>query len=196
MTLPTIEQARSWRGLTLVATDDEPVGRIEAIYVDRTTRQPEWALVHTGLFGSSRTFVPLADAAQLGDTVKVPHDTSVVREAPRLEEGAELSEKDEARLYAHYSIRYTTEQSSSGLPVSEAAPAPAAAPPATDATAQLPPAARLEDDVPAAGAAAGTSPTAATQPAGASWSGGATGRTSAGDGGPGRGKGKQAAAGV
>ena len=27
MTLPTIDQARSWRGLTLVATDDEPVGR-------------------------------------------------------------------------------------------------------------------------------------------------------------------------
>jgi hypothetical protein len=72
MTLPTIDQARSWRGLTLVATDNEPVGRIEAIYVDRTTRQPEWALVHTGLFGSSRTFVPLADAAQRGDTVKVP----------------------------------------------------------------------------------------------------------------------------
>ena len=63
MTLPTIDQARSWRGLTLVATDDQPVGRIEAIYVDRTTRQPEWALVHTGLFGSARTFVPLADAA-------------------------------------------------------------------------------------------------------------------------------------
>ncbi|HET9560176.1 MAG TPA: PRC-barrel domain-containing protein, partial [Actinomycetota bacterium] len=61
MTLPTIDQARSWRGLTLVATDDEPVGKIEAIYVDRTTRQPEWALVNTGLFGGSRTFVPLAD---------------------------------------------------------------------------------------------------------------------------------------
>ena len=40
MTLPTIDQARSWRGLTLVATDDQPVGKIEAIYVDRTTRQP------------------------------------------------------------------------------------------------------------------------------------------------------------
>src|SRR4029450_7415693 len=151
MTLPTIDQARSWRGMTLVATDNEPVGKIEAIYVDKTTRQPEWALVHTGLFGSSRTFVPLADAAQLGDTVKVPHETSVVREAPRLAEGAELSEEDEARLYAHYSIRYTTEQSSSGLPVGEAAPAPAAAPPPTDATAQLPPSARLEADVPAGG---------------------------------------------
>ena len=119
MTLPTIDQARSWRGLTLVATDDEPVGRIEAIYVDKTTRRPEWALVHTGLFGSSRTFVPLADAAQLGDTVKVPHDTSVVREAPRLEQDAELSEEDEARLYTHYGIQYTTDQSSSGLPAGE-----------------------------------------------------------------------------
>ena len=119
MTLPTIDQARSWRGLTLVVTDDEPVGEIEAIYVDRTTRQPGWALVHTGLFGSSRTFVPLADAVQRGDTVKVPHDPSVVREAPRLEQDAELSEEDEARLYAHYGIQYTTEASSSGLPAGE-----------------------------------------------------------------------------
>jgi PRC-barrel domain len=138
MTLPTIDQARSWRGLTLVATDDEPVGKIEAIYVDRTTRQPEWALVHTGLFGSARTFVPLADAAQRGDTVRVPHDTSVVREAPRLEQDAELSEEDEARLYAHYGIAYTTE---------------------------LPPSSRLEADVPTPGglsAAAGSTRAART----------------------------------
>ncbi|MET0478682.1 MAG: PRC-barrel domain-containing protein, partial [Actinomycetota bacterium] len=167
MTLPTIEQARSWRGLTLVATDDEPVGRIEAIYVDRTTRQPEWALVHTGLFGSSRTFVPLADAAQRGDTVQVPHETSVVREAPRLEQDTELSEEDEARLYAHYGIRYTTEASSSGLPAGETAsgdggtaPAGATAP-ATDATTELPPSSRLQADAPAvAGVASGPAQTA------------------------------------
>ena len=173
MTLPTIEQARSWRGLTLVATDDEPVGRIEAIYVDRTTRQPEWALVHTGLFGSSRTFVPLADAAQRGDTVQVPHETSVVREAPRLEQDTELSEEDEARLYAHYGIRSTTEAASSGLPAGETAsgdggtaPAGATAP-ATDATTELPPSSRLQADAPAvAGVASGTGQTAAVPAAG------------------------------
>lgn len=173
MTLPTIEQARSWRGLTLVATDDEPVGRIEAIYVDRTTRQPEWALVHTGLFGSSRTFVPLADAAQRGDTVQVPHETSVVREAPRLEQDTELSEEDEARLYAHYGIRYTTEASSSGLPAGETAsgdggeaPTGATAP-ASDATAELPPSSRLQADAPAvAGVASGTAQAAAVPAAG------------------------------
>ncbi|HEV3497733.1 MAG TPA: PRC-barrel domain-containing protein, partial [Actinomycetes bacterium] len=138
MTLPTIDQARSWRGLTLVATDDEPVGKIEAIYVDRTTRQPEWALVNTGLFGTSRTFVPLADAAQRGDTVQVPHQTSVVREAPRLDQDAELSEEDEARLYAHYGIQYTTEESASGLPAGET-PDDAGTGPVTDATTELPP---------------------------------------------------------
>jgi hypothetical protein len=143
MTLPTIEEARSWRGLMLVAAGDEPVGRIDAVYLDRTTRQPEWALVNTGLFGSSRTFVPLADAAKLGDTVRVPHDPGLVRQAPRLEPDADLSESDEASLYAHYGIEYTTAVSPSGLPASSAGTA-------TDATSEppAPPAAapRLEAD--------------------------------------------------
>ena len=147
MTLPTIEQARSWRGLTLVAIDDEPVGEIEAIYVDRTTRQPEWALVQTGLFGGARTFVPLADAAQRGDTVQVPHDPSVVREAPRLEQDAELSEEDEARLYAHYGIQYTTGRRPAAVAARPTGGGTAAA---TDATSELPPSSRLEADVPAA----------------------------------------------
>jgi hypothetical protein len=126
MTLPTIEEARSWRGLMLVAAGNEPVGRIDAIYVDRTTKRPEWALVHTGLFGSARTFVPVADAVKLGDTVQVPHDLGVIREAPRLESDADLSEDEELRLYAHYGIDYSMKDSPSGLP-------------ATDATAELRP---------------------------------------------------------
>jgi hypothetical protein len=150
MTLPTIEQARSWRGLTLVAIDDEPVGEIEAIYVDRTTRQPEWALVNTDLFGGARTFVPLADAAQRGDTVQVPHETSVAREAPRLEPGAKLSEEDEARLYAYYGIPYTTDESTSSLSAGENASPGADTAAAGDATTELPPSSRLEADAPAA----------------------------------------------
>jgi hypothetical protein len=142
MRLPTIEEARSWRGLMLVAAGDEPVGRIDAVYVDRTTRQPEWALVHTGLFGSSRTFVPLADAAKLGDTVRVPHDPGLVRQAPRLEPDVDLSESDEARLYAHYGIDYTTAVSPSGLPAADTGAADATA----GQPAPSPAAPRLEAD--------------------------------------------------
>jgi hypothetical protein len=190
MTLPTIDQARSWRGLTLVATDDEPVGRIEAIYVDRSTKQPEWALVHAGLFGSSRTFVPLADAAQRGDVVRVPHETSVVREAPRLEQDAELSEADEARLYAHYGIQYTIEASSSGLFAGETTTAGAGAA-AADATTELPPSSRLAADMPAAGTVPGMGQTATRPAAGTSWSEATTGADA---GGPKGGLGGQAAA--
>ena len=165
MTLPTIDQARSWRGMTLVATDNEPVGRIEAIYVDRTTRQPEWALVLTGLFGSARTFVPLADAAQRGDIVRVPHETSVVRAAPRLEQDAELSEEDEARLYAHYGIQYTTDESSSGLPVGEtASPDGGSGAAAAEVTSELAASSRLEADAPAAAGAASATTTASSTP--------------------------------
>ena len=192
MTLPTIDQARSWRGLTLVATDDEPVGKIEAIYVDRTTRQPEWALVNTGLFGSSRTFVPLADAAQRGDTVQVPHETSVVREAPRLDQDTELSEADEARLYAHYGIQYTTEESSSGLPVGETASGDGG-PAAAAATTELPPSSRLEADLPAASMLPGTARTTAT-PAATSWSDATTSADADNAGEPKGGRGKKAAA--
>ena len=109
MTLPTIDQARSWRGLTLVATDDQPVGKIEAIYVDRTTRQPRAGVVYTGLFGNARTFVPLANAAQRGDTVQVPHQTSVVREGPPAGTRHRAVRGRRGRLYAHYGIQDTTE---------------------------------------------------------------------------------------
>ena len=138
--------------------------------------------------------MPLADAAQRGDTVQVPHQTSVVREAPRLEQDTELSEEDEARLYAHYGIRYTTEASSSGLPAGETAPAdggtsPGGATAATDATTELPPSSRLQADAPAvAGVASGTSQTTAVPAAGTSWSDGATGSAA------GNGRGRKAAA--
>jgi PRC-barrel domain protein len=190
MTLPTIDQARSWRGMTLVATDDEPLGRIEAIYVDRSTRQPEWALVQTGMFGSARTFVPLADAAQRGDTVQVPHEPSVVREAPRLEQDAELSEQDEARLYAHYGILYTTAESASGLPAGET---PASAPAAGAATAPVP-SSRLEADVPAAEAVPGTGQMTTRPAAGTSWSAATIGADASAAGEPKGGRGGQAAA--
>jgi hypothetical protein len=150
MTLPTIDQARAWRGLTLVAIDNEPVGEIEAIYVDRSSRQPEWALVQTALFGGARSFVPLADAAQRGDAVQVPHEPSVVRDAPRLEQDAELSEEDEARLYAHYGIPYTADESASRLSAGETTSTGAATAAAADAATELPPSSRLEADTPAA----------------------------------------------
>jgi len=101
MTLPSIEAARGWSGLTVVDSDDEPLGRITHIYLDRDTGLPEWALVATPQRGR-RTFVPLAGAARKGDQIAVAVQKGAVSEAPAIRPGRELSDGDAVRLYGHY----------------------------------------------------------------------------------------------
>jgi hypothetical protein len=100
MTLPSIEAARGWSGLTTVDSDDEPLGRITDIYLDRDTGQPEWALVATPQ--RRRTLVPLAGAARKRDRVAVAVPKAAVSDAPAVRPGRELSDGDAARLYGHY----------------------------------------------------------------------------------------------
>jgi PRC-barrel domain len=100
MTLPSIEAARGWSGLTAVDSDDQPIGRITDVYLDHDTGQPEWALVATPQ--RRRTFVPLAGAARKGDRVAVTVPKAAVDDAPVVRPGRELSDRDAARLYGHY----------------------------------------------------------------------------------------------
>src|SRR5919108_5365104 len=100
MTLPSIEAARGWSGLTAVDSDDQPLGRITDIYLDRDTGLPEWALVATPQ--RRRTFVPLAAAARRGDRVALAAPKAAVSDAPTIRPRRELSDSDAARLYGHY----------------------------------------------------------------------------------------------
>jgi PRC-barrel domain len=100
MTLPSIEAARGWSGLTAVDSDDEPLGRITDVYLDHDTGLPEWALVATPQ--RRRAFVPLAGAARKGDRVAVAVAKAAVSDAPAIRPRRELSDADAARLYGHY----------------------------------------------------------------------------------------------
>jgi hypothetical protein len=119
MSLPTIDTVRGWQNLTLVASDGTVIGPIGSIYIDRDTRQPEWMLVGVDP-GSARTFVPIQDAIQEGDTVRVPHQEATIRNCPDMDPDGDLSEDEEARLYNHYGVEYSTAASPSGLPAGEA----------------------------------------------------------------------------
>jgi hypothetical protein len=101
MTLPSVETARNWSGLTAVDSDDQPLGRITDVYLDRDTGQPEWALVATPE-RRRRTFVPLAGAARKGDRVAVAVPKAAVSHAPTIPPSRQLSDGDAARLYGHY----------------------------------------------------------------------------------------------
>jgi hypothetical protein len=100
MTLPAIETARNWSGLTAVDSDGEPLGRITDIYLDHDTGLPEWALVATPR--RRQTFVPLAGAARKGDRVAVAVPKAAVSDAPAIQPRRGLSDSDAARLYGHY----------------------------------------------------------------------------------------------
>ena len=99
----------AFRGNDLTDRDGDKIGRIEEIYLDPGTGEPEWALVHTGLLGSKRSFVPLTDATEADGQLRVPLAKDTVKDAPGVEPNGQLSEGEEAELIAHYAPEESTE---------------------------------------------------------------------------------------
>src|SRR3954451_12210563 len=110
------QTATQWHGRTAVDRDGDKLGTIEEIYLDDSTGQPEWLLVKTGLFGSKSTFIPLQDAQENGDQIRVPIEKAQVKDAPNVDPDQQLSQEEEADLYRHYGLEYGENRSGSGLP--------------------------------------------------------------------------------
>jgi uncharacterized protein (TIGR02271 family) len=115
--MPVSQDKLSWRGQDMVDRDGDKIGKIEEIYLDADTNEPEWGLVHTGLFGTKQTFVPIRDASGGdGEGVRVPFEKSQIKDAPKMDADGQLSQEDESELYRHYGMDYSEARSDSGLP--------------------------------------------------------------------------------
>ena len=119
--MPPVTEVLEWRGQTMVGAGGDKIGKIEEIYLDTETDRPEWALVHTGLFGSASSFVPIANASAQDGDVRVPFEKAQVKDAPKLEPDGRLSQQDESALYSHYGMEYSEAGSGSRLPEGDAA---------------------------------------------------------------------------
>jgi len=95
-----------WRALAIVDRDGTTVGTIKEFYLDRETGYPTWALVNTGLFGTTQTFVPLVHATEISDGLQVPYEKNHIKDAPKVDLRDELSPDEEAELFAHYGVEY------------------------------------------------------------------------------------------
>jgi uncharacterized protein (TIGR02271 family) len=91
-------------GTTAVDADGDKIGKISEVYLDDETGRPEWATVHTGLFGTKETFVPLAQADLSGDTLRFPYDKAKVKDAPKIDTDGHLSPQEEQELYRYYGL--------------------------------------------------------------------------------------------
>ena len=95
-----------WRALAIVDRDGTTVGTIKEFYLDRETGYPTWALVNTGLFGATQTFVPLVHATEISDGLQVPYEKSHIKDTPKVDLHDELSPEEEAELFTHYGVEY------------------------------------------------------------------------------------------
>jgi uncharacterized protein (TIGR02271 family) len=105
------KHAYDWQGRILTDRNGDQIGTIDSLYVDNQTDKPEWALVNSGLFSSKASFVPLAGASPRGNDVMADVEVQQVKDSPKMSSGDELSEQEEAELFRHYGIEYTTEGS-------------------------------------------------------------------------------------
>ncbi len=104
-------------GGTAYGSDGEKLGKIGQVYLDDQTGRPEWATINTGLFGTSETFVPLAEATASGDGLRLPYSKDRIKDAPNVSSDAgHLSQSEEAELYRYYGLSYGESGSDSGLP--------------------------------------------------------------------------------
>jgi uncharacterized protein (TIGR02271 family) len=92
----------AWIGHQVVDQDGTKLGKVEDLYLDDTTGQPEWLAIKTGLFGNKHSFAPIAGAQRAGDDLQLAFTKDQVKEAPKVDPDGHLEPDEEAELYRHY----------------------------------------------------------------------------------------------
>jgi sporulation protein YlmC with PRC-barrel domain len=106
---------RSLIGRKAYDREGTKIGTVDEVYLDDATGEPEWAAVRTGLF-SRDAFVPLEPSEVVDDTLRVPFERALIRDAPDFGVGRHLSPEQELQLYHHYGLN---------LPADDDTPPPA-----------------------------------------------------------------------
>jgi uncharacterized protein (TIGR02271 family) len=102
----TQEQLDAVVGSTAYDKDGDKVGKIGGLYYDDATNEPSWLTVHTGLFGTKETFIPVQGVEVTGDRVILQYDKATVKDAPNVDEDGHLSPQEEEQLYRYYGVQY------------------------------------------------------------------------------------------
>jgi hypothetical protein len=104
-----------WHGRMLIDRDGDGIGRLQDVYVDVETDEPQFGTVKEGFFGRHLTFVPLPGITIGPNNLQVVASKEEVKLAPEIEiHGEELSQEAEASLYHHFGMNYTAPNTPSG----------------------------------------------------------------------------------
>ena len=116
--LPTqrdFDDFSAWTGRDVLSSDGERLGAVELIFLDEATGAPEWVQVALGEADAS-ALVPLAGASVEEESIRVEQDRERIAAAPRLEVADTITVAECRRLYEHYGLAYSQEESPTVLP--------------------------------------------------------------------------------
>jgi uncharacterized protein (TIGR02271 family) len=94
----------AWRGHTLIDRDGTKVGKVDDIYADDRTGRPEWMTVHTGLFGTRSSFVPIQGTSPRGNDLQAPYTKDQIKGAANVDADGHIDAEEVATLYRHYAL--------------------------------------------------------------------------------------------
>jgi hypothetical protein len=103
----TRDQALGLIGGDLYGSEGTKIGQVGQVFLDDETDRPEWVTVHSGLFGTRESFVPLREARSGPGGLTVPYTKEQIKGAPTVDVGGgHLSQEEERQLYAYYGLEY------------------------------------------------------------------------------------------
>jgi len=99
----SVDRLAQMRGEPVYDTSGDKIGKVDEIFYDLDSRQPEWIGIGTGFFGTKRVLVPVYGAWAPEDGITVPYGKSMVKDSPDIH-GDEISSDTEQDLYRYYGI--------------------------------------------------------------------------------------------
>jgi len=104
--MPSALEVREWHTRKVIANDGHELGKLEDVYVNKESGEPEFLLVQSGFLGNTLHLVPAEGATAAGEDVQVPYDKATVEAAPKVRADDDISVEEEGRLYDHYGLTY------------------------------------------------------------------------------------------
>ncbi len=104
--MPAFDVARRWKGRVVLDRGGSKLGSVLDVFYDAENDEPGWVLVAVDGDAGTR-LVPVAEAVEHGNELRVPYDRAVVQGAPGMEPGGRLWPQEEADLYAYWGLPYT-----------------------------------------------------------------------------------------
>ncbi|GAB3946130.1 PRC and DUF2382 domain-containing protein [Corynebacterium tapiri] len=102
--MATNHEIRELLEATAYDADGEKLGKVNEVYINDTSGQPDFIEVNHGLFGLGSSLVPLRGHDLNGEELRLAFPKDRIKDAPNVDADAHLSNEEQENLYRHYGL--------------------------------------------------------------------------------------------